>query len=69
MPKVYKYSGFANKIVEVQTYEFWSTNWGEIENTNQVMLSIALKISDLTYIRTTNKNQDDEREFVKKEKK
>ena len=31
------YSGFANQIVEVQMYEFWSTKRGEIENTNQDM--------------------------------
>ena len=59
MPKVYEYSGFANKIVEVQMYEFWSTKRGEIENTNQDMYGIYLfcveKISLFHFAKTYNR--------------
>ena len=51
------YSGFANQIVEVQTYMR-----GEIENTNQDMEIFAqqrIKSQNQTHIRTRNKNQDD----------
>ena len=52
------YSGFANQIVEVQTYMR-----GEIENTNQVCMEIfaqqRIKDQNQTHIRTRNKNQND----------